>query len=220
MKTIFTKRQAILPVCLALATSTLAAGCASNGNKKTETVEIKQPVPVVSQVQANNNQAVDSKDSGSIIAVEEVKPVAETSVTTESTSEHMQKANLEYPYIDIKDDTQPEQMTFQFGFDKSDLSEEDKEIVKQHARFLLENPGMIIKIQGHTDSQGPHTYNQHLSKKRAEAVANIMLAEGVPESQLEIVALADDAPLADAEDTRKNRRVELEYNEVNLVKKD
>jgi peptidoglycan-associated lipoprotein len=220
MNKIFTRRYTALPICLALATSTLAAGCASNGNKKTETAELKQPAPVFVQAETDNHPTGNTKQTARIIAQDEVNAVEVSSTTPEQATDNPQGANLVYPYIDIKDNSQPEQLTFQFGFDKSQLSEEDREVVKQHARYLLDNPGMIIKIQGHTDSLGPHTYNQYLSKKRAEAVANIMIAEGVPESQLEIEAMADEAPLADAEDARKNRRVELEYNEVSLVKND
>ena len=87
----------------------------------------------------------------------------------------------------------------------------------KHARFLVDNPEMVLKIQGHTDHHGPKVYNEYLSKKRSEAVAKILIDQGVQESQLKIIAMANEAPLTDAEDTRLNRRVELEYSEMNLV---
>jgi peptidoglycan-associated lipoprotein len=112
---------------------------------------------------------------------------------------------------------QPEQLQFQFGFDKAELSEEDREVVKQHAHYLIAHPGKVLHIQGHTDHHGARVYNEYLSKKRAESVVSILLEEGVAESQLEIQAMADSAPLADNSNTRLNRRVELQYSEMNLV---
>lgn len=220
MKPIFSRRQIALPVCLALAAGTLMAGCASNGNKKTETAEINGPAPAVAMNKSSDTATIVTHESETPVAVAEAKLLAPEQSATIQTSEKPSATGNLYPDIVIQDNSQPQEMTFQFGFDKSELSEEDKKIVMQHARFLLDNPGMIVRIEGHTDSTGPRLHNEYLSKKRAEAVASIMIAEGVSESQLEIVALADERPLADAEDAKKNRRVELEYNEVNLVKND
>jgi len=122
-----------------------------------------------------------------------------------------------FPQIDISKNEQPTKMKFFFGFNKTSLDEMDKEAIEQHARFMIDNPGLIMQISGHTDKHGPRAYNEYLSKQRASEVAKIMINAGVPESQLVIKAMADDKPLTDASEPRKNRRVEIEYQELNLV---
>ncbi len=203
----FTKNRIALPVCLALAASALAVGCAGNDAKKNQTAEIKPSAPVItiSQSEASvKDTALESKQEK--VKTEVVQGV-ENSTAAVST----------YPDIDLSENSQPEQLIFQFSFDKSELSDKDKQIVIQHARYLFDNPEMILKIQGHTDHYGSKAYNEYLSKKRSDAVAKILIEEGIQESQLKIVAMANEAPLADIEDTRMNRRVELEYSEINLV---
>jgi peptidoglycan-associated lipoprotein len=125
-----------------------------------------------------------------------------------------------FPLVDISDSkvtTKPEQMSFKFGFDKTKLGAKDIETLKLHAQYLIENPDMVMQINGHTDHNGPREYNEYLSKKRAEAVARVLIEEGVSQSQLIINALADTQPLANAKSSRENRRVEIEYDSLNLV---
>jgi outer membrane protein OmpA-like peptidoglycan-associated protein len=145
----------------------------------------------------------------------EQNPVASEQPKVEAITTEV--ATVTYPDIDIEVTPKPEQLSFQFGFDKAELGEEDKAIIKQHAKYLIDNPEVIVKVVGHTDHNGPKAYNEYLSKKRAEAVAAILLAEGVMESQIDIKAMADEKPLETAQHASDNRRVELEFEQVNLV---
>ena len=208
MKSNLTRNKIALHVCLALAAGALTVGCAGNGAKKTQTVEVQKSAAEI------NTTDLTAIESNPVVKnqMDESQPVENTLTTDSSATE-----DVTYPDVELTENSKPQQLNFQFGFDKAELSEKDKEIISQHARFLVDNPDMILKIQGHTDHHGPKVYNEYLSKKRAESVAKILIEEGVQESQLEIVALADDAPLADADDTRLNRRVELNYIEMNLV---
>jgi peptidoglycan-associated lipoprotein len=208
MKPEFSKRKLALNICLALAAGALTVGCAGNGVKKTETAVASKPVSSTvtetTKTEASENMA-------------EIKPLEQTPVEHVVKTELAETVVSKFPEVEIVENTRPEQLNFQFGFDKAELSENDKQVVIQHARFLIDNPEMILKIQGHTDHHGPKSYNEYLSKIRAEAVAAILIEQGVQESQLEIVAMANEAPLADNEDSSKNRRVELRYSEINLV---
>jgi peptidoglycan-associated lipoprotein len=210
MKLNLAKNKIAMHIGLALAAGVLTVGCAGNGAKKTQTAEVTPTAPIITVAQTETPTETKVQET-----VQEEAPIviAEDATITENSAAPV----IEYPDVDTSENTQPEQLSFQFGFDKSELSKEDKEIVMKHARFLVDNPEMVLKIQGHTDHHGPKVYNEYLSKKRSEAVAKILIDQGVQESQLKIIAMANEAPLTDAEDTRLNRRVELEYSEMNLV---
>jgi len=206
MKLKLAKNKIALHICLALTAGALTVGCAGNGSKKTQTTEINPSASIVTVSQneapAENTVQKNTKEAPIVVAQEMDNSAAPV---------------ITYPDVDMSENSKPEQLSFKFGFDKAVLSDEDKETVIKHARFLVDNPEMILKIQGHTDHHGPKAYNEYLSKQRSDAVAKVLIEEGVEESQLKIIALANEAPLADIEDTRLNRRVELEYNELNLV---
>ncbi len=73
-------------------------------------------------------------------------------------------------------------------------------------------PDVLIEIAGHTDSQSSATYNQDLSYRRAEAVANYLTTQGVDKSRLRPNGYGESQPIAnnDSADGRaKNRRVEF-----------
>lgn len=184
--------------------SIMTVGCAGNSAKPSSSIPV-EPVAAVDTT-SEINQSKTSPDAIAAITTEHELAITEPVKEPER-----------FPYTDISAKGQPKQMKFFFGFDKSSLDETDKIIIKEHARFMIDNPGLIMQISGHTDKHGAREYNEYLSKQRASEVAKIMISEGVPESQLVIKALANDKPLLEAEDSRKNRRVELEYQELNVV---
>lgn len=80
------------------------------------------------------------------------------------------------------------------------------------ASVLVQYPQTVIRVEGHTDSVGSEAYNMDLSRRRAEAVRNLLVQRGVAGSRLEVVAFGESLPVAtnDTEAGRqKNRRVEL-----------
>lgn len=180
--------------------SMIMAGCAGNSVKPTPTTM----APIASNIDSSKEQKKPEPNVAAVTEKESSMP--EPSDTAEK-----------YPQIDISENTQPGKNRFFFGFDKTKLEDSDIEIIRQHARFMLDNPGLILQISGHTDKSGPREYNEYLSKQRASQVAKILIAEGVPESQMVIKARADEDPLQNVAEAHKNRRVELEYQELNLV---
>ncbi len=99
-----------------------------------------------------------------------------------------------------------------FGFDKSDLNPNAKDNIAKLGRILNEYPDTRLTIQGHTDDKGDDNYNRQLSAKRADAVRDYLIANGVQGGRLNTAAFGEASPIAsnDTEAGRaQNRRVEV-----------
>ena len=88
--------------------------------------------------------------------------------------------------------------------------------IRDDLRALSQNvqkyPNSSLQIVGHTDWDGDASYNQQLSEGRARAVANILIANGVPQSRVQTFGRGEDQPVATnltPEGKAQNRRVEI-----------
>ena len=80
------------------------------------------------------------------------------------------------------------------------------------AQFLQENPDRAVRIEGHTDSIGSVETNLVLSQRRADSVANALIAAGVDPARIVPVGFGPDFPIASnatAAGRQQNRRVEV-----------
>ena len=66
-----------------------------------------------------------------------------------------------------------------FDFDQSTLKPEAQTILKRNVQLLKENPKAQIRIAGYTSASGTKEYNQKLSERRANAVREYLVNEGV-----------------------------------------
>jgi len=99
-----------------------------------------------------------------------------------------------------------------FAFDKATLTPAGRELVAAAAGILKQNPSTRVSVDGHTDSIGSDAYNQRLSERRARAVADALVADGIARSRLHVQGFGESKPVADnatAEGRAKNRRVEI-----------
>jgi outer membrane protein OmpA-like peptidoglycan-associated protein len=107
-----------------------------------------------------------------------------------------------------------------FGFDSADLSTEDKArldellIQMEPHRPLLRSKVAHLNIIGYTDSSGPAAYNQRLSERRAQAVADYFATKGnVRRDAMQVIGRGEADPIADnatAAGREANRRVVVE----------
>lgn len=84
--------------------------------------------------------------------------------------------------------------------------------LRKLADFLQKNPSRQILIEGHTDSMGSASANNILSRRRADAVDNALIAMGMASQRASAVGYGEDFPVADnITDTNRalNRRVEV-----------
>jgi outer membrane protein OmpA-like peptidoglycan-associated protein len=73
-------------------------------------------------------------------------------------------------------------------------------------------PGLHLDVEGHTDSVGGDDYNMQLSQKRAQAVRDYLVQQGIPDNTIASRGLGKSAPVATndtADGRQQNRRVEL-----------
>lgn len=80
------------------------------------------------------------------------------------------------------------------------------------ASHLVKYPESKVQVIGHTDSSGEAAYNQDLSERRANAVADILQAGGVGFARIQTIGRGEDAPAASnltPEGRAQNRRVEI-----------
>lgn len=99
-----------------------------------------------------------------------------------------------------------------FDFDAAELNPGADATMDRIAEFLNANPERNIVIEGHTDSTGSATYNQELSRERANAVRRALVERGVDAGRIETRGLGEEYPLATNESTagrQLNRRVEV-----------
>lgn len=86
--------------------------------------------------------------------------------------------------------------TVNFGFDQYSLNSTASGIVNQNAAYLLKNPSVHVMIAGNTDPRGSQEYNFHLGQRRADAVKNSLLSQGVSKGQLCTVSYGELRPVA------------------------
>lgn len=80
------------------------------------------------------------------------------------------------------------------------------------AEFLKEYPNRDVQIQGHTDSTGDESYNMQLSQRRADAVKEYLVSQGIQPNRIRTTGRGESVPLASNETPggrQINRRVEI-----------
>ena len=79
-------------------------------------------------------------------------------------------------------------------------------------------PSLKVEVSGYTDSDGPPDANKQLSERRAQAVADALVADGVPRNQISAAGYGEERPVA-ANDTPKNKALNrrIEFSATKLV---
>lgn len=80
------------------------------------------------------------------------------------------------------------------------------------AKSMIDNPNMVIQLEGHTDFRGDKKLNFELSKDRVEATKGYLVKQGANKKKILIKAFGGTQPISrgnDAESRLKNRRVEV-----------
>jgi outer membrane protein OmpA-like peptidoglycan-associated protein len=106
-----------------------------------------------------------------------------------------------------------------FEIDSAEISSESDDLIEEIAQVMNDNPHVRkVRIEGHTDNQGAAPYNLDLSRRRANAVMQALVQNGVEQGRLESEGYGLTRPV-ETNDTAAgraaNRRVEF-----NIVEQD
>lgn len=104
--------------------------------------------------------------------------------------------------------------TIYFVYDSSDVQPDFIPVINAHAQYLVSHPNQKLTLEGHADERGSPEYNIALGDQRAKAVAGMMRAQGVSDSQLNLVSYGEEKPAvfgSDESSYERNRRVEISY---------
>lgn len=96
-----------------------------------------------------------------------------------------------------------------FGFDQSSISAEGQALLSQHAA-RLRGGSSLIRLEGHGDERGTREYNIALGERRAKAVADFLVLQGISPSRVETVSYGEERPAVSGSGESvwsKNRRV-------------
>jgi len=99
-----------------------------------------------------------------------------------------------------------------FEFDSAYLKKESLNILDHMINAMKKNMKIRLEIRGHTDSTGIRDYNIKLSEKRADAVRDYMIKNGISPERLGSSGFGPDRPIDDNKTSpgrRKNRRTEF-----------
>ncbi|WP_444666971.1 peptidoglycan-associated lipoprotein Pal [Cereibacter changlensis] len=96
-----------------------------------------------------------------------------------------------------------------FAVDQSNVSDAARATLSQQARWLQTNPDYAIIIEGHADEQGTREYNLALGARRASAVQDYLISQGIAPSRMRTVSYGKERPVevcSTEECYNKNRR--------------
>jgi OmpA-OmpF porin, OOP family len=105
----------------------------------------------------------------------------------------------------------PSFMVF-FDWDRSNLSQQALNTIRQAAAAFKSKGNARITATGHTDTSGPEAYNMALSLRRANAVKDALVREGVPAQAIAVIGRGEQGLLVQTGDgvrEPQNRRVEI-----------
>jgi peptidoglycan-associated lipoprotein len=84
--------------------------------------------------------------------------------------------------------------TIYFSFDRSDITNESRQVLVRQAALLNQNPSVTVTIEGHCDERGTVEYNLGLGERRANATKQALIALGVAAGRINVISYGKERP--------------------------
>jgi len=225
--------KAFLATTIIVTGAMLAGGCATKKYVRNTTAPIQAKVDQVGeqttqntgQIQDTRTQVkqVDERAQSGISAAQERAATADQHAgdAMNKASQADQKADqanqgvatLRNVVANIDDYKLQTSTTVPFRFNKYNLNDDAKRELDKLADDVKADKRYYIAVEGFTDSIGTRQYNDELSKRRADAVVNYLVAEhDIPIYRIHTIGLGEEKPVDEAHNRAaraKNRRVEV-----------
>ncbi len=104
--------------------------------------------------------------------------------------------------------------TVNFAFNSAQLDNGARDTLREQANWIRQFPEVRFRVYGHADAVGSSGYNRGLGLRRANAVVNFLVSQGISRSRLEAVAsFGEEQPLIVSQGReRRNRRTVTEVS--------
>jgi len=127
----------------------------------------------------------------------------------------LSEQTLTDPATALKDLASPlSKRSVYYDFDMYNIRDEFQPMVEAHAKFLLDNPELRVRVEGNCDERGSREYNLSLGQRRADAVKRGMTLLGVQANRIETVSFGSEKPKmpgSTEEAWAENRRSDIVY---------
>jgi outer membrane protein OmpA-like peptidoglycan-associated protein len=240
--------KAFLATTIIVTGAMLAGGCATKKYVRNTSAPIQAKVDQVgeqttqnsSQINDTRNQVkqVDEKAQSGISAAQERASTADQHAQAADThaGEAMNKANqaaqvgeqntqalssLRQVVSNLDDYKMQSTVSLPFKFDKYALTSEAKQDLDKLAGDVKADKRFFIAVEGYTDNTGSRQYNEVLSRRRADAVVEYLVAKhDIPIYRIHMIGLGQEKPLDETHNRTaraKNRRVEVKVFSADQV---
>ena len=135
----------------------------------------------------------------------------EEEMLTEIENTDVQTVQLETIEVEVVNAETDAPTIFYFDFDKALLKTESRTALLEHALVLKSN-SRSIRLEGHADERGTREYNMALGERRAIAVKEFLVLQGISADRIEVISYGEERATAygsNSEAWSLNRRVEL-----------
>jgi OOP family OmpA-OmpF porin len=240
--------KAFLATTFIVTGALLAGGCATKKYVRNTAAPIQAKVDQVGEQTTQNTSSitdtrnqvkqVDEKAQSGISAAQERASAADQHASTadQHAGDAMNKANaaaqvgdqntqalnsLRAVITNIDDFKMQTTVAVPFKFDKYALTADAKTDLDKLADDVKADKRFFIAVEGYTDSTGSRQYNEALSRKRADAVVEYLVAKhDIPIYRIHMIGLGQEKPVDEAKNTSaraKNRRVEVKVFSADQV---
>ncbi|MEO8039172.1 MAG: peptidoglycan-associated lipoprotein Pal [Betaproteobacteria bacterium] len=207
-------------VFLLLALAVLAASCSNQDVKEQSKAAVEQRDLLetqrkseeeakraqIAREQEELNRQLEEQKQQQAQETAEVKPLDQSGVAERPLGDLRSQ---------LKDPSSPlSKRSIFYDYDRFDVKEDYRPLIEAHAKFMLDNQEVKMRIEGNCDERGSTEYNLSLGQRRADGVKRALMVLGVPANRVESVSYGEEKPKATGQDDEsysENRRSDLVY---------